>query len=245
MGSLYRVLRSPLEYDSTPIITQLMQVPRPSLQPVAWLEHRGWPHSLWDNTKLGVLAIVDLHLHRSTVLKCAGMCNLGSAACGKPERVPEQEYLVKLLGRYREYVAPDAHADHYEGGPGSRPEPDACMRYLAMPLCWSLLMACSPAPPTLEEQPVLFAVAMLVMRRVLRACRAHGWRFDHAAFVASFRSARTRAFLAHLRESQCYEVFVNERLRMASLQYADIDAFEAKVPLLVCGTSTERPCAAS
>ena len=33
VGSLYRVLRSPLEYDSTPIITQLMQVLRPSLQP--------------------------------------------------------------------------------------------------------------------------------------------------------------------------------------------------------------------
>ena len=27
LGSLYRILRSPLEYDSTPFITQLMQVP--------------------------------------------------------------------------------------------------------------------------------------------------------------------------------------------------------------------------
>ena len=75
------------------------------------------------------------------------------------------------------------------------------------------------------------------------ACSAHGWRFDHAAFVATFRSARTRAFLNHLRESQCYEVFINERLHMASQDYADIDSFEAKVALsIVQAPHICRPC---
>lgn len=40
----------------------------------------------------------------------------------------KQEYLLKLLGRYREFVSRDAHADHYEGGAGSRPEADGCLR---------------------------------------------------------------------------------------------------------------------
>lgn len=84
-------------------------------------------------------------------------------------------------------------------------------------------------PDCQAGKSVLFTVVNIVMG-VPRACRAHGWRFDHAAFIASFRSARTRAFLGHLRESQCYEVFINERLRMASQDYADIDSFEAKVP---------------
>jgi hypothetical protein len=39
-----------------------------------------------------------------------------------------QEYLIRLLGRYRDFVAPDAHADHYEGHPNGRAEPDGCLR---------------------------------------------------------------------------------------------------------------------
>jgi hypothetical protein len=70
-----------------------------------------------------------------------------------------------------------------------------------------------------------------MLRGVGVACRAHGWRFDHAAFVASFRSAKTRAFLGHLRESQCFEVFINERLAMAAEGIAAFDAFETKVAL--------------
>ena len=67
------------------------------------------------------------------------------------------------------------------------------------------------------------------MLRAGIACRAHGWRFDHAAFVASFRSSKTRAFLSHLRESQCFEVFINDRLSMAAEGMASFDAFETKV----------------
>ena len=106
------------------------------------------------------------------------------------------------------------------------------MRYLVIPLagpcCRGLPCTSNPGTARCES-----AVVTLAMHRAPHARRAHGWRFDHAAFVASFRSARTRAFLAHLRESQCYEVFINERLRMASQEYADIDTFEAKVLSLV------------
>lgn len=58
--------------------------------------------------------------------------------------------------------------------------------------------------------------------------RAHGYRFNHAAFVASFRGAKTRAFLQLLRQSQCFEVFLNERLLLASKGDIVTDAFETK-----------------
>ncbi len=57
--------------------------------------------------------------------------------------------------------------------------------------------------------------------------RAHGYRFNHAAFVASFRSAKTRTFLEQLRQSQCYEVFFNDRLLVASSGQPFADHFEA------------------
>lgn len=60
--------------------------------------------------------------------------------------------------------------------------------------------------------------------------------------MASFRSTRTRAFLTHLRESQCYEVFINERLSMAGQGMGSFDAFETKVGcygLLMCCKSPE------
>lgn len=68
-------------------------------------------------------------------------------------------------------------------------------------------------------------------------CRAHGYRFNHAAFVASHRSSKTRRFLEQLRQSQCYEVFINERLLLASQAYITADPFEAKAcPLMPCSS---------
>jgi hypothetical protein len=45
--------------------------------------------------------------------------------------------------------------------------------------------------------------------------------------VASFSSTKARAFLEQLRQSQCYEVFFNERLRLASEGVPFGDPFEA------------------
>ena len=59
--------------------------------------------------------------------------------------------------------------------------------------------------------------------------RAHGCTFDFDAFVAFFSSSKARALLIQLRQSQCLEVFINERLLMASKGYADKDDFERKV----------------
>ena len=60
--------------------------------------------------------------------------------------------------------------------------------------------------------------------------RAHGCHFDFDAFVASFSSSKARALLTQMRQSQCLEVFINERFLMASEGYADKDDFERKVP---------------
>ena len=65
----------------------------------------------------------------------------------------------------------------------------------------------------------------------MTVCRAHGYRFDYDAFVASYSSSKARALLLQLRQSQCLEVFINERLLMASKGFADRDDFESKVGL--------------
>ena len=65
--------------------------------------------------------------------------------------------------------------------------------------------------------------------RCPNARRAHGCHFDFDAFVASFSSSKARALLTQMRQSQCLEVFINERLLMASKGRADKDDFERKV----------------
>ena len=47
--------------------------------------------------------------------------------------------------------------------------------------------------------------------------------------MASHSSNKARALLLHLRQSQCLEVFINERLLMASKGFLDKDDFERKV----------------
>ena len=47
--------------------------------------------------------------------------------------------------------------------------------------------------------------------------------------MASRSSNKARALLLHLRQSQCLEVFINERLLMASKGFLDKDDFERKV----------------
>ncbi len=47
--------------------------------------------------------------------------------------------------------------------------------------------------------------------------------------MASRSSNKARALLFHLRQSQCLEVFINERLLMASKGFLDEDDFERKV----------------
>ena len=51
--------------------------------------------------------------------------------------------------------------------------------------------------------------------------------FDQAGFVA--RGGRAAPFLRHLRDSQMWEVFVNERLALAAEGYPMDDPFERKV----------------
>ena len=57
-----------------------------------------------------------------------------------------------------------------------------------------------------------------------------------------WRNETVVQFLTHFRESQMYEVFITERLLMASHGYAANDSFEAKVTLtrfagLICSSS--------
>jgi hypothetical protein len=58
--------------------------------------------------------------------------------------------------------------------------------------------------------------------------------------VSSFHSAKARRFVEALRQSQCYEVFMSERLLLASQAYITDDPFEAKAGSLLART---HPCA--
>ena len=62
---------------------------------------------------------------------------------------------------------------------------------------------------------------------------AHGWRCDVRAFIGAQRRS-ARAFLGLMRHSQLFEMFVRERLLLASQGYPVTCAFEAKarVPAL-------------
>lgn len=64
----------------------------------------------------------------------------------------------------------------------------------------------------------------------LFCCRAHGFVFDQGAFTASHRRKdRVVAFLKQFRNSQMLEVFITERLQLASEGYMTDDPFEIKV----------------
>lgn len=61
-------------------------------------------------------------------------------------------------------------------------------------------------------------------------CRGDGYEFDHLAFMASHgRNDKAHYFLGLFRHSQLYEVFINERLKLASQEYKTTDTFENKV----------------
>lgn len=62
-----------------------------------------------------------------------------------------------------------------------------------------------------------------------RMCRADGWRYDHAALVASHRDPKARALLGRLRDSQGYADFITQRLVLAAKGERASDAFESRV----------------
>ena len=74
-------------------------------------------------------------------------------------------------------------------------------------------------------------------RHASKACtacrRGDGFQFDQLAFVASQgRNEKAQNFARLFRHSQLYEVFVNERLKLASQDYRTSDNFECKVDQL-------------
>jgi hypothetical protein len=61
-------------------------------------------------------------------------------------------------------------------------------------------------------------------------CRAHGYLFDQAAFIAAHRrKPKVCAFLQQFRNSQMLEVFITERLKLAAEGYVTEDPFELLV----------------
>ncbi|KIY92253.1 hypothetical protein MNEG_15710 [Monoraphidium neglectum] len=125
-----------------------------------------------------------------------------------------QGYFLKLLGNYRSFIRPDAPRPSLTR-PGTAP---------------------STGPPSPHggggggaggggaggsgaRAPPLARQSMPVKGVACEgdAIRGSGYVFDHAGLVASHRhNDKARAFLHQLRQSQMYEVFVQERLKIAA-----------------------------
>lgn len=68
------------------------------------------------------------------------------------------------------------------------------------------------------------------LQHALLSCRGDGFQFDQLAFVSSQgRNEKAQNFARQFRQSQMYEVFINERLKLASQEYKTSDNFERKV----------------
>ncbi|KAF8073214.1 DENND2B [Scenedesmus sp. PABB004] len=103
-----------------------------------------------------------------------------------------QGYCLKLLGGYRAHIWPDG------SGPRSAAATPAASPRLPRPGSAGSLQGAGGGAPD-------------------DALAGHGHWFDHAGLVASHRhNERARAFLGLLRQSQLYEVWVQERLAMAA-----------------------------
>ena len=90
--------------------------------------------------------------------------------------------------------------------------------------------------PSKVKEPV----TQSVMLQSGAVCRGDGFQFDQLAFVASQgRNEKAQNFARLFRHSQLYEVFINERLKLASQDYSTSDNFECKVTVNVQpGSST-------
>lgn len=144
-----------------------------------------------------------------------------------------QEYFLKLLGNYRSFMHEDtpalnarfAAALHLSGGLGQ----GAGAAGGAAAGFGSSSGAASPASPTPTPRPSARAGSRLDLAAD-NTIRGSGYVFEHAAFVAHHRhSERARAFLSAFRHSQMYEVWVQERLALASQGYETDDPFEARL----------------
>lgn len=109
-----------------------------------------------------------------------------------------------------------------------------CLRHCGLNHLRSLLFTAIPWPGAgvlaerLPKAPPNFVPP--ASRTLYGGCRAHGYAFDQAAFVAQHRSAAVRQFLQHFRNSQMFEVFITERLLAVSKGNAAPETgFEAKV----------------
>ncbi|KAK9829376.1 hypothetical protein WJX72_005465 [[Myrmecia] bisecta] len=117
-----------------------------------------------------------------------------------------QEYFLKVIGRYREFVQPDGELQIKAATPTSDTAAQKSHRPAA---------AGGPHKHAAKDDGII---------------RHAGHHFDHKAFVASQkRSDVARAFLDLFRHSQMFEVFMNERLELARAAYRTSDSFELKV----------------
>eukprot|EP00891_Asterochloris_glomerata_P004797 jgi/Astpho2/4797/Aster-00342 len=141
-----------------------------------------------------------------------------------------QEYFLKLLGRYRDFIMPE---DVYKAAAAAASvsgRRDSGTGVL-------------PSPRTIRARPSFRHTSSVSSR--LRgepddddSLIVAGYRFDHAGFVASHRgSEQAQEFLQMFRHSQMFEVFITERLQMAADDYKTTDAFEAKVVQLAARRS--------
>jgi len=123
-----------------------------------------------------------------------------------------QQYFLKLIGDYRRFIHEDT------------PQMNAQFAALLPP-------ANSPRP---NKDAAVQQGGSLHKRNASDArddtLRGFGQTFEHTLFVNHHkRNEKARKFLSLFRHSQMYEVFMQERMRMAAQQYETDDPFEEQV----------------
>ncbi|KAK9791805.1 hypothetical protein WJX73_001133 [Symbiochloris irregularis] len=123
-----------------------------------------------------------------------------------------QTYFLKLMSRYRDFMEADADQAAAKDTGQSGPSSSHVHNYQGS--VDGLRLSRRSVGPVDDDAGYL---------------RANGWRFHHAGLVASHRRHSTRAFLEAFRHSQMYEVFITQRLALASMGYNTEDTFEVEV----------------
>ncbi|DBA87177.1 TPA: hypothetical protein ACH3X2_005181 [Trebouxia sp. C0005] len=134
-----------------------------------------------------------------------------------------QEYFLRLLGRYREFV-------QLEGTSGQPTRVSEEQGHRGLSLQRISFSGDIKARPSFRQSPRAPGSTRPDDDGYLRG---DGFQFHQLAFVEGQRRSddgkAAQTFLTLFRHSQLYEVFINERLKLASQDYKTDDNFESKV----------------
>ncbi|KXZ56010.1 hypothetical protein GPECTOR_2g1562 [Gonium pectorale] len=130
-----------------------------------------------------------------------------------------QEYFLRLFGSYRRFIHDQAHEPLLRNNPAGSSSGAAAQRSTHGGRNGRDTRTAHLASSGLDGAPSPQGQSGRLHDDMLRG---HGFYFDQPAFVAHRRNDVVRSFLNAMRHSQLYQMFVQERLQMASQGLLDL-----------------------